>query len=108
MVVKSLPYVCAVILLALSMGDVALRTLHQFWKAIEPYVKGYAYFIVVYATLATMYATVASVAALYVVCKTKGKLHEVPYPTTDMACGTCKDCREIDYCVRNPIPGKHV
>ena len=113
-VIKPLLYVCAVILSVLSMGDFVLRILHQFWKGIEPYIKGYAYFIVVYATLATVYATVASVAVLYVVvCKTNGKetrmkLHEVPYPTTDMACGTCDECREIDYCERHPLPGKHV
>ena len=115
--IKSLLCVFAVVLSVSSMGDVALRILQQFWKVIEPYVKGYAYFIVVYATLATVYATVASVIALYVVvCKTKGKhgkqtrmkLHEVPYPTTDMACGICSDCRQIDYCERHPLPGKHV
>ena len=104
-------------------GDVALDILRLFVpKAIEPYFKGYVYFIVVYATLATVYATVVSVlvvASLYVVYKAKGKdvkvqahlkLHDVPYPTTDMFCGICSECRrrQRGYCVRHPLPGKHV
>lgn len=104
-------------------GEVALDILRLFMpKAIEPYFKGYVYFIVVYATLATVYATVVSilvVASLYVVYKAKGKdvkvqahlkLHDVPYPMTDMLCGICSGCRrrQRGYCVRHPLPGKHV
>ena len=99
--IKSLLCVFAVILPVSLMG-VALPILQQFWKVIEPYVKGYAYFIVVYATLATVYATVASV--YVVVCKTKGKHGE----QTRMKLHEVSDCRQIDYCERHPLPGKHV
>ena len=94
-----------------SLGDVEVRILLQLWKATESYIKGYikvyAYFSVV------VYATTVSSLVSYVVYKAKHdkiqarvQLHEILYPMTDLACGICNECRQLDYCCRHPLPGK--
>ena len=81
------------------------RILLQLWKATEPYIKIYT---------ATVFSLV-SLLGLYVVYNSRhfkvqgrGQLHEFLYPTTDLACGICNECRQVDYCCHHPLPGKYV
>ena len=87
---------CCVVLL----GDVALQLLLQFWEAIEPYIRWYAYFSVAYAI-------VGSLVSLFLVREPK-VLHVIPYLITDPICGECKECRRGRgaYCERYLLPGK--
>ena len=85
---------CCLVLL----GDVALQLLLQFWEAIEPYIRWYAYFSVAYAI-------VGSLISLFLVRKPK-VLHAIPYLIVDPAvCGECKECRRSGgaYCERHPF-----
>ena len=89
---------CCVVLL----GDVALQLLLQFWEAIEPYIRWYAYFSVAYAI-------VGSLVSLFLVRKPNSKvLHVIPYLITDPICGECKECLRGRgaYCERYLLPGK--